>query len=90
MIRYFKSIFQDRTLFIWAYRLVFTGLLLLFSASKGVHIREGLFLKQCLWLVMGTILAVLVKKMDYRDLQKMAPVLYAVILFFLFLVRRIP
>lgn len=85
MLRYFKNLFEDRKLFGWTYLLIFTGLLLLFTASKGVFMREALFLKQCLWLVFGTTIAVFIKKTDYRDLQKLAPLLYMGMLFFLFM-----
>ncbi len=86
MFRYVKKLFEEKSLFGWTYLLIFMGLLLLFTASKGVFMREALFLKQCLWLVLGTVIAVFVKKTDYRDIQKFAPVFYAVMLFFLFLV----
>ena len=80
MFRYFKSKFGDNMLFFWTYLLIFIGLLLLFSASKGVFMREGFFLKQCVWLVASTIMAIFIKKVDYRDFQKIAPLLYLIIL----------
>ncbi len=85
MWKHFKELFESRRLFGWTYLLILTGLLLLFTASKGVFMREALFLKQCLWLVLGTVVAVFVKKLDYRDLQKLAPLFYIAILFFLVL-----
>ncbi len=66
------------------YLLIFIGLLLLFTASKGVFAREGLFLKQCLWLVFGMIIARFVRRLDYRDFQKFSPFLYIGLLFSLF------
>lgn len=85
MLRSLKRIFEEKRLFGWTGLLIFMGLLLLFTASKGVFIREALFLKQCLWLVLGTTIAVFVKKVDYRDIQRFAPVLYIGILFCLIL-----
>jgi rod shape determining protein RodA len=83
MLKHFKNAIGDKKLFFWAYLLIFIGLLLLFTASRGVFIREGLFLKQCLWLVFGTIIAAFVRRLDYRDFQKISPFLYLGILFLL-------
>lgn len=80
MLKSFKNRLENRTLFFWTYLLVLIGLLILFSASKGVLAREGLFLKQCLWLVGATVIAVFVKRVDYRDMQKIAPVLYLLLI----------
>ncbi|MBN1445841.1 MAG: rod shape-determining protein RodA [Candidatus Omnitrophica bacterium] len=80
MLKYFKSRIGDNMLFFWTYLLIFIGLLLLFSASKGVLMKEGLFLKQCIWLVSATVIAIFVKKIDYRDFRKIAPALYLIML----------
>jgi rod shape determining protein RodA len=70
----------------WSFLLLFIGFVVLFSASKGVLVKESFFLKQCLWLIIATVAGVFIKKVDYRDLQRTAPILYLIILFLLILV----
>jgi len=86
MLKHLKKLFEERKLFGWTYLLISIGLLLLFTASKGIFMREALFLKQCLWLILGTVIAAFVKKADYRDFQKLAPLFYIIILFCLVMV----
>ena len=69
------------------YILIFIGLILLFSASKGVITRfEGIFIRQFLWIIFGSIIFIFVKKIDYRNYRRFSLLLYFLILFFLVLV----
>ncbi|MCD6407523.1 rod shape-determining protein RodA [bacterium] len=81
-----KEKFQDISLIFWTYLLILIGLLLLFSASKGVITREGFFLKQCMWVIGGTVIIGFLKNFDYRHLNRISTFLYFLILFFLLLV----
>lgn len=83
MLKYFKNRFEDSFLLIWSYMLILIGLTLLFSASRGVSGQEGFFLKQCLWLLTGTAIICFIKNLDYRDIKKISPVMYGIILFLL-------
>lgn len=67
----------------WVELLLFIGIIVLFSASRGVLVKESIFLKQCLWLVISIIVCAFIKKFDYRDFQQIAPVLYFVIVLLL-------
>jgi cell division protein FtsW (lipid II flippase) len=50
------------------YGLIFLSLLLLFSASKGAVTKfEGIFIKQCAWVILGTVAYVFVRNIDYRN-----------------------
>jgi len=80
MLRRLKNRFEDSLLLFWTYLIILVGLMLLFSASRGVVSRESLFLKQFSWLLVGTVLIGFVKNIDYRDIKKLAPMLYAVTL----------
>jgi rod shape determining protein RodA len=82
----FKIKGDNYLLVFWTYALIFIGLLLLFSASKGVITGEGFLIRQCMWVIVGTVAVAFLKKIDYRDLEKLAPFLYFFIVFFLLLV----
>ncbi len=77
---------KQRLVFLWAYILIFLGVLLLFSAAKGDLGGESFLVRQCAWIVVGTVLMVLMKRVDYRDLKKFWPVIYLVVIFFLLVV----
>ncbi|MCM8829902.1 MAG: rod shape-determining protein RodA [Candidatus Omnitrophica bacterium] len=79
MLRYFRRQTAEKGVIFWASLLLFIGVLILFSASKGVLAKEGIFLKQCLWIIIATIAGVFIKKIDYRDFQRIAPLLYFII-----------
>jgi len=86
IFRYLKSKFDSYFLLILTYILIFTGLLLLYSASKGVISKSGFFIKQCIWVVAGTGIISFLKGVNYRELKRSAVFLYFIILFFLMLV----
>lgn len=86
IFRYLKTKFDSYFLLILTYLLISIGLLLLFSASKGVVSKSGFFIKQCIWIVAGTVIIVFLKGVNYRELKRSAPVLYFIMLFFLLLV----
>ncbi len=72
-----KQLHCDSILFLTITVLVFIGLVMVFSSS-GVYAMEKYndpyyFLKrQALWVVLGTIIMLTVRKMDYRYLEKYA------------------
>ncbi|HOL21590.1 MAG TPA: rod shape-determining protein RodA [bacterium] len=83
MLRYFKRQMMEKGVIFWASLLLIIGVLMLFSASKGVLVKESIFLKQCLWIIIATIAGAFIKKIDYRDFQRIAPPLYFIIIFLL-------
>jgi len=86
MLRYFKRMATDSPLVLTTFIIIFIGLLLLFSASRGMASKEGIFFKQLLWVLFGLGLMYMVKNIDYRDVKKFAPLLYIAILACLVLV----
>lgn len=86
MLRYFKRMATDSPLVLTTFIIIFIGLLLLFSASRGMASKEGIFFKQLLWVLFGLGLMYMVKNTDYRDVKKFAPLLYIAILACLVLV----
>ncbi len=86
MLKYFKNRFNENLLLSWTYVIITIGLLLIFSASRSVTSKEGLFLKQVLWVLAGSGLIYFVRNADYRDIKKFSPLMYAIIIFFLFIV----
>ncbi len=76
----------DSPLVLTTFIIIFIGLLLLFSASRGMASKEGIFFKQLLWVLFGLGLMYMVKNIDYRDVKKFAPLLYIAILACLVLV----
>jgi len=76
----------DSPLVLTTFIIIFIGLLLLFSASRGMASKEGIFFKQLLWVLFGLGLMYMVKNTDYRDVKKFAPLLYIAILACLVLV----
>ncbi len=86
MLRYFKNRFEDNLLLAWTYIIIIIGILLLFSTSKGVASKEGIFLKQILWVLGGTGLIYFIKNTDYKNSGKFAPLMYFSILLFLIIV----
>ena len=85
-IKLFKSEFYKNNLLLQVYWLMFICLLLLFSASKGIITKEGFFLKQCLWIIFGTIACIFIKRVDYREHKRYAFIMYIGIIFLLVLV----
>jgi len=85
-IKFFKSEFYKDNLLLQVYLLMFICLLLLFSVSKGIVTKEGFFMKQCLWIILSTITCIFIKRVDYREYKRFAPVLYMGIIFLLILV----
>jgi len=85
-IRNFKNDIDSNFLLFLTYIITFIGLLLLYSASKGVIAKTGIFLKQCLWVIIGTIILYFLNGVNYRELKRFAPILYFIILFLLLIV----
>ncbi|MCX8082338.1 MAG: rod shape-determining protein RodA [bacterium] len=83
MMRYFRRHMSEKGVIFWATLLLFIGTLILFSVSKGVLVKESIFLKQCLWLIVAIIVGSFIKKIDYRDFQQIAPLLYLIIVLLL-------
>jgi rod shape determining protein RodA len=83
MLAHFKRHMVEKGIIFWTFVLLFIGLVILFSASKGVLVGESIFLKQCLWLIIATVLCVFIKRIDYRDFQQIAPLLYFIIILLL-------
>lgn len=85
-MRLFRKIIKGN-LPLQVYSLMFIGLLLLFSASKGTVTNfEGIFIKQAIWILLGSIMLVFVRKVDYRHYSKLSILFYFLTLFFLVLV----
>lgn len=83
MLKHFKQHFVEKGLMFWTSLLLFIGVLVLFSASRGLLVKENIFLKQCLWLIISVIVCVFIKRIDYRDFQRVAPGLYFLIVLLL-------
>ena len=82
-----KNKIRSYSLIYQTYLLIFIGISLLYSASKGVITKfEALFLKQILWMVLGTVILFFIKKIDYRNYRRISKLLYFAILFFLIIV----
>ncbi|MCM8805810.1 MAG: rod shape-determining protein RodA [Candidatus Omnitrophica bacterium] len=68
------------------------GLLLLFSASKSIASVSGslpVYVKQLIWIIIGILMFLWLKDFDYRHWNKLAHLLYFVILIFLLIVLAI-
>lgn len=75
---------QEKLLVLESFVLTLLGLLLLFSASKGVGLKsENIFIKQLVWVAAGTGIFFMIRNFDYRHWAKLSGVLY--IVFFLLL-----
>lgn len=85
-LQYLKYSIREKSLIFLTYVLIFIGLCILFSASKGVITKEGFFIKQVLWIILGTILLYIFRNSDYRKLEKLSYLFYFLTLFLLILV----
>ncbi|HOV21200.1 MAG TPA: rod shape-determining protein RodA [bacterium] len=86
LFRYFKERDDSTFIVILTYILVIIGLLLLYSASKGIIFKSSFFVKQCIWVILGTIIIIFLNGVNYRELKRFAPILYFIILFLLLIV----
>lgn len=83
-----------RRLFILTYVLVFLGLILLFSASKGTFLRAkgifntgGIFFwQQLIWVILGSLGLVVGKRFPYWNFKRLVWLLYPLTIFLLILV----
>lgn len=83
---YWKNNIRENLLIFLTYVLIFIGLILLFSASKGVITKEGFFIRQCIWVFIGTILIFIFRNFDYRNLRRFTYIFYFLILVLLWIV----
>lgn len=81
-----RNNFIEGSFILLSYILMFIGILVLFSASKGVISKESYFLKQIFWIVIGSILIYLLKEGDYRNLYKTSYLFYFISLILLVIV----
>lgn len=88
-LRYIKVKIDRNFLLFLTYILISIGLLLLYSASKGVISKTGVFVKQCIWVVIGTMIVAFLNGVNYRELKRSATILYFITLFFLLLVLAV-
>ncbi|MFN4226572.1 MAG: rod shape-determining protein RodA [Candidatus Ratteibacteria bacterium] len=76
-LKYLKNSIISKDIIFLSYILIFIGLIILFSASKGVILtREGFFIKQIMWVILGTIFVKVFKNSDYRNLEKISYFFY--------------
>jgi len=85
-LKYFMSRFKERDIIFISYILIFFGLIILFSASKGVITKESFFIKQILWVLIGTIFVYIFRNGDYRSLEKWSYLFYFITIFLLIIV----
>lgn len=83
MLRNFKREILGKGVISWMSLLLFIGIVVIFSASRGLLVKESILLKQCLWIIISVVAGVFIKKIDYRDFQQIAPVLYFIIVLLL-------
>jgi len=82
-LRYIKNSLITKNLIFLSYLLIFIGICILFSASKGVITKEVFFIRQILWVIIGSILVYIFKNSDYRSMEKLTYVFYLIILLLL-------
>ncbi|MCS7180474.1 MAG: hypothetical protein NZ891_03880, partial [bacterium] len=82
IVKYLRNKIIERNIIFLSYILIFIGIFLLFSASKGVIIREGFFIKQILWILLASIFVRFFRNSDFRNLEKLTYLFYVIILIF--------
>ncbi|MGC8976159.1 MAG: rod shape-determining protein RodA [Candidatus Ratteibacteria bacterium] len=85
-LEYLKNSFKEKNILFLSYVLIFLGLSFLFSASKGVITKGGFFVKQILWVILGTIFVWIFKNKNYKNLLKLSYLFYFIILILLSIV----
>jgi len=86
-LQYLRNSIIEKDIIFLSYVLIFIGLILLFSASKGVILtNEAFFIKQVIWVILGFVFIKIFKNSDYRNLEKIAYFFYFLILILLFIV----
>lgn len=79
--------FLDKAFLISLVLMLIFGMLILFSASRGISTDNFYYVKkQLLWLVVGISLAILIIRYDYAQLEKYWPYIYGFSIFLLLLV----
>lgn len=81
-----KIRFLEKDIIFLSFILIFFGLCMLFSASKGVITREGFFVKQILWVLIAGIFVYIFRNKDYRSLRRISYIFYPFILLLLLIV----
>jgi rod shape determining protein RodA len=81
-----RNSIKEKNVIFLAYILIFIGICALFSASKGVITKGGFFIKQIIWVFIGTILVYIFRNRDYRSLEKWSYLFYFIILLLLTIV----
>lgn len=64
------------------------GLVALFSATQEAEYDE--FNKQCIWLIVSTIIGIIVMLIDYKSILKMSPIFYGIFILLLIAVLFTP
>jgi len=82
-LKFLKNKIREGDFIFLSYILIFIGLCILFSASKGIITKEGFFIRQILWILIGTVFVYIFKNSDYRNLEKISYLLYLIILILL-------
>lgn len=85
-LKYLMNNFKEKDVILLGYVLIFIGICVLFSASKGIIMRESFFIKQILWIIFGSVLVYIFRNRNYRSLEKLAYLFYFLILIFLLIV----
>ncbi|MCM8784755.1 MAG: rod shape-determining protein RodA [Candidatus Omnitrophica bacterium] len=76
-LKYLRNSLITKDIIFLSYILIFIGLIILFSASKGVILtKEGFFIRQVIWVIIGSILVKIFKNSDYRNLDKISYFFY--------------
>lgn len=79
--------FLDKGFMISLILILAFGMLILFSASRGISSDDFYYLKkQLLWVVVGITLAILIIRYDYTQFEKYWPYIYGLSIFMLLLV----
>ncbi|MCM8804667.1 MAG: rod shape-determining protein RodA [Candidatus Omnitrophica bacterium] len=85
-LKYLMNSFKEKNIIFLSYLLIFIGICILFSASKGVITKESFFIKQILWAIIGSILVYVFRNWNYRSLEKFGYLFYFIILILLSIV----
>ncbi|MCM8818127.1 MAG: rod shape-determining protein RodA [Candidatus Omnitrophica bacterium] len=86
-LKYMRNSISEKNLISFSYILIFIGLCILFSASKGIVLaKEGFLIRQILWVLIGTFFVYIFRNSDYRGLEKATYIFYPLILIFLSIV----
>ncbi|HOK57070.1 MAG TPA: rod shape-determining protein RodA [bacterium] len=86
-LKYLRNSIIEKDIFFLSYFLIFIGLIILFSASKGVILtKEGFFIKQIIWVILGIFLVRIFRNSDYRNLEKSIYFFYLLTIILLFIV----